>query len=124
MLPDRMKSVSSLLKEVISEVIMTEVKDPRVGDFVTITEARPARDLRSARIYISVLGEKEAGLSAVEGLNKASGFIRHRIRSEMSMKRIPELKFFLDDSIERGVRVSSLINRLREKDKEIEEIEE
>lgn len=124
MLPDRMKSVSSLLKEVISEVIREEIKDPRVSDFVSVTETRPSRDLRSARVLISVLGDREAGLSAVEGLNKARGFIKRRIRQEMTIKRIPDLTFHLDESIKRGVRISTLIDQVREEDKKIEGEEE
>jgi len=117
MATDRMKSVSNLMKRVISEIIR-ELKDPRVDSFVSVTAVEVTRDLRSARVFISYIGEDEKSEAAAEGLNNAKGYVRKRLMEEITIKRIPDLSFRPDGSIAKGVRVCRLIDELREQDKD------
>jgi len=117
MLPDRLKSVSSLLQQVISDIIRRELKDPRIGKFVSVTGVEVSRDLRSAKVFISALpGSEMSPEQAVSGLDSAKGFIRRRVTDEVVLKRIPFLNFIPDHSIERGVEVCRLIDQVVEED--------
>ncbi|MEW6201559.1 MAG: 30S ribosome-binding factor RbfA [bacterium] len=112
MIPNRMKRVSSLLIQEISEVIRREMKDPRVG-FVTITDIEVTPDLSTARVYISVIGEEAKKKETVKSLNHASGFIRKCVQERIIIKRVPSFQFFLDDSIERGVHICALLDEIK-----------
>ncbi|MEW5946286.1 MAG: 30S ribosome-binding factor RbfA [bacterium] len=113
----RLKRVSTLLMGEISDLIRREVKDPRVG-FATVTDVTVAPDLSTARVYVSVLGDTETRDRTVASLNNAASFLHRRIRERVVMKKIPALHFFPDDSIERGVRVCALLDRLKEEETE------
>lgn len=119
MIPNRLKRVSNLIKEIISEVILNEMKDPRIG-FVTVTDVEVAPDLRAAKVYISVLGDEDQRAVTLKGLNNAAGFIHQRVKEQLTIKRIPSLNFVADGSIERGVRLCGLIDSVRAKDEEQE----
>jgi ribosome-binding factor A len=119
MIPNRIKRLSHLMVRNISEVMRFEMKDPNVG-FVSVTDVEVAKDLATAKVFISVLVDDVAAREeTVARLNRAAGFIRARVNEKMTIKRVPALRFFLDTSIARGVRVSSLINRVRDEDKAI-----
>ncbi len=109
----RIERVNSLMREEISELLRREVKDPRLGDFVAVTEVATAPDMRHARVFVSSLSsagkEREEMLSA---LNSASGFLRHELARKLRLRHIPELIFEWDDSIERGSRLLRLIDRV------------
>ena len=115
MIPNRLKRLSALLTETISDIILRQLKDPRVG-FITITDVDISPDLRHAKVFVSSFGDDSQRDDAVAALNKASGFIHRQVCSEVTLKRIPILRFFRDDSIERGVRVCDIIRRAREND--------
>lgn len=116
MMPDRIKSVSALLKQVLSEIVFREIKDPRVGSFITITDVRVSRDLRSARVFVSTIDDTKDINLAVQGLNNAGNFIRRRVQQEITMRRTPALTFMVDESIKKGVEMCNLIDSLREED--------
>lgn len=103
----RLDRVRNLLRQVTSE-ILPQVKDPRVG-FVTVTDVEVTADLRHARVYVSVLGDSQARDEALKGLNSARGFIRRELTNQVTLRHIPELSFFLDDSLDRGMRVHELL---------------
>ena len=105
-----MRRVNEALKEVLSEGI-TELKDPRIG-FVTITGVETSRDLRHATVFVSVLGSKQKQEAAVAGLQSAHGILQSRVNRELHLKRTPQLVFEYDPTIERGVRLSRLIDEL------------
>ena len=111
MFPNRMKRVNTLLQQEISNIVRREMQDPRVG-FATISEVRVSADMSSARVYVSVMDTDERRNQAIKGLTGASNFIRSRLRETVTLKRIPELNFYLDNSIERGVRLSRLIDEM------------
>ncbi|HEU0304128.1 MAG TPA: 30S ribosome-binding factor RbfA [Gaiellaceae bacterium] len=113
-MPDRMRKVNELLREVLSEAVL-ELKDPRIG-FVTITGVRTSPDLRQARVYVSVLGSEAKREKSLAGLNAAHGVLQARIASEVRLKRTPTLTFEYDPTVEEGVRMSKLIDELASDD--------
>jgi ribosome-binding factor A len=106
----RMRRVNEALREVLSEGI-GELKDPRIG-FVTVTGVETSPDLRQARVYVSVLGPPAKRRATVAGLQSSHGVLQSRINRELRLKRTPQLTFEYDPTIERGVRLSSLIDEL------------
>lgn len=111
----RTQRLDELLRQEIGEILAREVADPRVG-FVTITEVDTAPDLRHARVWVSILGTSEEREAALEGLDRAMGFIRRELGHRLRLKRVPELHVRLDDSAERGTRVLRLISQLESGD--------
>ncbi len=105
-----MRRVDEAVKEVLSEGI-GELKDPRIG-FVTVTGVRTAPDLRQARVFVSVLGSKRKREQSLAGLAAAHGVLQARLARELRLKRTPQLAFEYDPSVERGVRMTQLIDEL------------
>ncbi len=105
----RMRRVDEAMRAVLSDAISKDLKDPRVG-FVTVTGVKTSPDLRHARVYVSVLGDDEAREASIEGLRSAHGFLQHRIATELSLKHTPALVFEYDESVDRGMRISQLID--------------
>jgi ribosome-binding factor A len=105
----RMRRVDEALREVLSDAITKDLQDPRVG-FVTVTAVKTSPDLRHARVYVSVLGNEEARLSTLEGLRSAHGFLQGRLAAELPLKHTPTLTFEYDESIDRGMRITRLID--------------
>jgi ribosome-binding factor A len=107
---ERMRRVDEAVKEVVSEGLL-ELKDPRIG-FVTVTGVRTSADLRSARVFVSVLGSPRKRTAALDGLRAAHGVLQARVARELRMKRTPQLAFEYDPSVEHGVRMTQLIDEL------------
>ena len=105
-----MRRVNEVIREVLGAAIATEMKDPRIG-FVTVTDVDTSPDLRAARVYVSVLGTESERERTLEGLKSAHGFLQGRIGDELSMKRTPTLTFHYDESVERGARLSRLLDQ-------------
>ena len=105
----RMRRVNEVIREVLAAAIATDLKDPRIG-FVTVTDVDTSPDLRAARVFVSVLGTEAEREDALAGLRSAHGVLQGRIASEVRMKRTPTLSFHYDDSIERGIRLSELLD--------------
>jgi len=105
----RMRRVNEAVRAVLSAQLATGLKDPRIG-FVTVTGVETSPDLRNARVYYSVLGGPQTREEALSGLRSASGFLQAQLASELRLKRTPTLTFVFDDSIDRGMRISSLID--------------
>ena len=110
MASDRLRRVDEAVRQVLSDAVATGLKDPRVG-FVTVTAVRTSPDLRHARVYVSVLGDPEERETSLEGLRSAHGYLQRRVASELRLKHTPTLDFVYDDSVERGMRLSELIDR-------------
>jgi ribosome-binding factor A len=106
----RMRRVNEALKEVLSEGI-GELKDPRIG-FVTVTGVETSPDLRHARVFVSVLGSERKREQSLSGLAAAHGVLQARVARELRLKRTPQLAFEYDPSVERGVRMTQLIDEL------------
>ena len=107
---DRMRRVNAAVREVLSETI-GELKDPRIG-FVTITGVETSTDLRHAVVFVSVLGSEKKRQKSIDGLQAAHGLLQARIARELRMKRTPQLTFEYDPTVERGVRMTQLIDEL------------
>jgi len=105
-----MRRVNESLREVLSEAL-PELKDPRIG-FVTVTAVETSPDLRHARVFVSVLGNERNRQRTLDGLAAAHGVLQARIARRLRLKRTPQLTFEYDPSVERGVRISKLIDEL------------
>jgi len=108
----RSKRISEEIKKVVSSLIMTEIKDPRVSNLTTVTHVETTRDLSFVYIYVSVFDSDAHKQSTIEGLNKAKGFIRREIGKRVSLRATPQPIFKLDESIENGVHMSAVINEV------------
>ena len=111
-----MRRVNEAVREVISEAV-GELKDPRVG-FVTVTGVDTSPDLRHAVVYVSVLGSLRKRNATLEGLEAAHGLLQGRLARELRMKRTPQVTFEYDPSVERGVRMTQLIDELAPADRD------
>ncbi|MEX2151234.1 MAG: 30S ribosome-binding factor RbfA [Steroidobacteraceae bacterium] len=112
----RARRIEEQLKRLLSELVRREVKDPRVG-LITITAVKVTRDLSHAKVYFTPfagIGDPEV---ALEALQHAAGYLRIQVRNQMRLRTAPELVFQLDDSLERGARLSTLIHDAVESDR-------
>ena len=111
-----MRRVNESLREVLSEAL-PELKDPRIG-FVTVTGVETSPDLRHARVFVSVLGSDRKRRESLAGLEAAHGVLQAHIARELRLKRTPTLAFEYDPTVERGVRMTRLIDELAPDDDE------
>ena len=105
-----MRRVNEAIKEVLG-TSLPELKDPRIG-FVTVTGVETSTDLRHARVFVSVLGSQRKRDRSLKGLEAAHGMLQARLARELRMKRTPQLAFEYDPTVERGVRMTKLIDEL------------
>ena len=105
-----MRRINESLREVDGDAISTELQDPRIG-FVTVTAVETSPDLRTARVYVSVLGKPEERDATLEGLRSAHGVLQSAIARQMRIKRTPTLSFHYDETVERAARVSKLLDQ-------------
>ena len=110
----RMRRVNAAVRQVLSEAV-GELKDPRIG-FVTVTGVETTPDLRHARVFVSVLGSEEKQQQSLAGLEAAHGVLQGRLARELRLKRTPQLAFEYDPTVERGVRMTQLIDELAPND--------
>src|SRR5688500_3262785 len=109
----RTERIDELLRQEIGELLSREVADPRIG-FATVTEVETAPDLRHARVWISVIGQRGERDETIAALQRAMSFVRRELGRRLRLRRIPELHVRLDDSAERGTRVLHLLHELEE----------
>jgi len=117
----RLDRISKEVKRVVSELIYNGLKDPRVNSMTTITKVEVTRDLRYAKIYVSVFGNKEEKENTLLGLESAKGFIRKEIGNRIDLRYAPEPIFILDESIEQGIYMSKLIKEVNKDSNSLEE---
>ena len=106
----RMRRVDEAVREVLSEAIAKDLKDPRIG-FVTVTAVNTSRDLRHARVYVSVLGTEGERTATLEGLRSAHGYLQSVIGAQLKLKRTPELAFEYDETVLRAARLTELMQQ-------------
>jgi ribosome-binding factor A len=106
-----MRRINEVLREVVGATVTGELSDPRIG-FVTVTAVETSPDLRTAKVYVSVLGDEEEREETLGALRSSHGVIQSRIAAETRMKRTPTLTFHYDDTIAKGVRVSQLLDEV------------
>ena len=105
----RTSRIADQIQREVAELVRTEVRDPRVG-LVTLTGVELSRDQSHAKVFFTVLGPATAIEEAQEGLDRAAGFLRSQLSHRLSTRKVPELHFAYDESVERGVRLSKLID--------------
>ncbi len=105
----RLDRISEEIKKEISRIVREDAKDPRISPMASILRVDVSRDLRHAKVYVSVLGGEQEKLSTIEGLTRAAGFIRKELGRVLTIRYIPELNFVLDTSIEYSVDISKKI---------------
>ena len=105
-----MRRVDEAVRAVLSEAISKDLSDPRVG-FVTVTQVKTSPDLRHARVYVSVLGSESDREQSIGALAAAHGFLQARLAGALRLKHTPTLSFEYDDSIDRGMRITWLIDQ-------------
>jgi ribosome-binding factor A len=110
----RTERINEQLREEISDLLLRELKDPRIGGLVTITEVDVTADLSRAKVFVSVLGSPDEKKSTLKALRAAAGFLQRALRQRLTIRRMPELVFVADDSIEHGARILSLLDQTRE----------
>ncbi len=109
----RTEQVGEFLREELTDIIRREVKDPRIG-FMSVTRVEVPPDLRSARVYVSVLGTEDEREATLTALRSAAGFIRHHLRPRLRMRQIPELEFRDDRSMEHADQIARALQELDE----------
>ena len=110
----RTERINDLLREEISDLVRNEVKDPRVGGLISITEVDVAPDLRQAKVFVSVMGTDEEKVATFRVLRAAAGFLQRALRKRLTIRRVPELTFLADESMEHGARILALIDETQE----------
>jgi ribosome-binding factor A len=108
----RIQRVNNLIRQELVQMLQRQIKDPRISSLVSITEVVTSPDLRYAKVFISVLGNEEEKRATLKGLASAAGFFRKELAHQLSLRRVPELSFHQDDSIEHGARLSELFEKL------------
>ncbi len=108
----RIERVNSLIRQEISELLQRQVKDPRLGNFVAVTDVSTSPDLRHAKVFVSRIGSEEEKQETLSVLAAASGFFRNELAKRLRLRHIPELNFQWDDSIEQGDYLLQLIDEV------------
>ncbi len=112
---NRQRRLGELLKKEISDLVVRDIKDPRIG-FVSITSVDISVDLRHSKVRVSVLGSEDERKATLAGLRSATGFIRRELGNRLRLKYVPTIRFAYDDSIEQGARIISLIDSVVKKE--------
>jgi ribosome-binding factor A len=111
----RTDRVDALIRQELQQLIQREVKDPRVG-FATVTDVETSPDLRHAKVYVSVMGAKEEAEATLAGLRDARAFLRHGLAERITMRRVPELDFVRDETLERAMRIDALLREAKSRE--------
>ena len=116
--------INSEVQRALSELIRMGVKDPRVSSLTSVTDVEVAPDLKTAKVFISVLGDEKKQKDTLDGLKSAMPYLRSQLAKSINLRNTPELRFLLDTSIEYGMHMSALINQVKAKDGEDKEVTE
>lgn len=109
---NRMTRVNDEITRELANIIRGELKDPRIGVLTSVLRVETTQDLKYCKVFISVLGNDEEKANVMKGLKSASGFIRHLLAERINLRITPELTFKLDDSVEYGIKMSKLIEKI------------
>lgn len=108
----RIMRLNHLLRQELSELLLRQVKDPRLAVMVSITEVEVTPDLRYARVFVSILGSPQEKQNVLIGLRSATNYLRRELSDRLDLRHVPWLTFIQDDSIERGTRILSMLHEL------------
>lgn len=112
----RTERVASLLQMELSNLILERIKDPRMG-FVTVTHVKITPDLKSAVVFVSIMGDQKKKDESLKVLARAAGFLQHEVGLAIQMRYTPKLQFELDDSLDKDFEIGKVIQKIEEKDK-------
>ncbi len=115
----RVEKFSEEIRREISSILAEEVKDPRL-DLVSVTRVEVSNDLGAARVLVSVLGDEKKQEEAMQALERARGFVRTEVANRIRLRYAPEISFKLDKSIEHGIRISSILDKLKNGREDVE----
>lgn len=107
----RMSRVGEEIKKELSVLLQREMKDPRIG-FVTVTGVEVTSDLQQAKVFVSIFGNEEQRSASLAGLQKAKGFLRSEIGKRVKLRHVPDLVFKLDESIDYGNKINTLLREI------------
>ncbi len=110
----RTERINDQLREEISDLLRRELKDPRIGGLISVTEVDVSPDLSQAKVFVSVMGSAEEKASTFKALTAAARFLQRELRRRLTIRRIPELSFIADDSLEHGARILELLQQTQE----------
>lgn len=112
----RIERINNLLRQEISELLQRQVKDPRLGNFIAVTKVSTYPDMRHAKVFVSFISSEKEKQETLSALAAAANFFRKELTKQLRLRRIPELSFHWDDSIERGDRLLRLIDQVSSQD--------
>ncbi|OPL10120.1 MAG: ribosome-binding factor A [Firmicutes bacterium ML8_F2] len=113
---NRIRRVAEQIKKDVSQIIGSQLKDPRVAGITSVTEVQLSKDLRYASIYVSIFGNETEREEMLQTLIRATGYIRSEIGRRIKLRYTPEINFYLDNSMEYGAHIDSVIKSLKEKE--------
>jgi ribosome-binding factor A len=116
----RLEKVNQLIRQELSDMLLRETKDPRLSGYISINSVSTTPDLRYAKVLVSCVCEEERKKEILEALSHSAGFFRSILARHLKMRRVPELSFIWDNSIERGTRLIELIDKVRSQDQSTE----
>lgn len=114
----RTDRISGLLRQEISQLLFRQIKDPRLRGVISITQVKTAGDLRSATVFVSVLGNAATKHSALQGIQSATSFLRRELGNTLALRHVPSLKFVLDDTMETAGHLLEIMDRLKDDSKD------
>jgi ribosome-binding factor A len=112
----RLNRVNDTIRKELSELLLREIRDPRLSGLLSVTQVDTSKDLRFAKVFVSVMGSEEDKKQVEEGLAAASGYLRRGLGERLTLRYVPALSFYRDESIERGSRLLDIINEVAPKD--------
>lgn len=118
---NRVRRVAEQIKKDIGQIIASQIKDPRVAGITSVTEVQLTRDLRYASVYVSIYGNDLEKEETLQTLIRAAGYIRGEIGRRIRLRYVPEINFFLDNSIEYGVHIENVIKSLKKEETDANE---
>lgn len=107
---NRILRIEEEIKRALSDIISNEVKDDRLADIVSVTKVEVTNDLKYAKVFVSIYDTDKKRASSIDALTHATGFIKSRLAKAVNIRRVPELAFKLDDSVEYGIRIAKLLD--------------
>ncbi|MBQ8970859.1 MAG: 30S ribosome-binding factor RbfA [Lachnospiraceae bacterium] len=108
--------INAEVQRELADIIRAGIKDPRIAPMTCVTDVEVAPDLKTAKVYVSVLGDEDKKAETMEGLKSADGYIRHQLAERLNLRNTPELRFILDTSSEYGMKMSKLIDEVNGND--------
>lgn len=107
--------INGEVQRVLAEIIRGDLKDPRIGEITSVVSVEVAPDLKTCKVWVSVLGDEQAQADTLAGLNSAEGFIKNQLARKLNLRNTPQIRFIMDQSIAYGVNMSKLIDDVQGK---------